>query len=1422
MLLYDRMAVNDDIRAVERQLTELFNQMLEGIDTELASLTNTIQSSDRINGLNELRRAIIDLREVDQEMNDDFLISLRTELAPLENGRNRGITASMEGMRHDLMYLQLNVIRQKMDTVSNDKIKELEKKLKDCEQEKLGLRQEIETLKRSLETATNFTAELIQQIENKDNKIAELQREIGILKRLLNKPTPCELEPNIIKFIETMRQKIGALKRFSDQNSEIPPPKKSRQQPPSQHDGQLEQKGGDTDVNDAGTVESMDNSANLVGNTRKRESSNDNQAVDEESKDDDAFEQEEKDGNNPKRQTSENKTMDATVTFGTCDYTKVNVTSSNITRLYEYCASVYNSESFLKMNTILIFRENLEGYEQFQDYEQFVHFCNIDENFIPGDIQNELKNTKSTHAFDLMSAIWEKHTDLKINHNQIKKEYEVDLLIRLEKLLGQILVKTNDLRQYLSIEKTRKRIDEFYPEALRLLNPIHVFLKERCDSTVKNPRFKIHIEPAFKMLKCKVEYYDIPFRVGYYGSNGIGETNRNATDINYNSTYARYDLGIDIGDEQIPSQPNKYENTEYKKFVRKQIINCGLIEGYETDSLKTGKNMLQEIKMLIDSGETCMLIGYGQSGSGKTTTMLNNNTDKGLPEGMVTQLMKEKTPTKLEVKEIETSWDELFRYGNELPVGYYKTNNVNCDPGNLMEYVNGQGNFPKPRSVARTKNNPVSSRSHVIITITFDTGKLIVCDLAGVEDVFNYEDDTIIPILSSMETSVPTFTHVNNKDIEKHLQNRLKACSDMTEKIIGQKSQSLEQFIHHIMTNHALDKNFIRIYCDPYNDEEGYKKHDKAFIQTNNFVREFQEFYYSEPRKNKEDLKKKDTSAITSQLCEHYVTEITNAFRSKIKQIGLYKPFYQNRLPYLLLIADIERLFLEEKKLTNAQDTYDLSVNYKDTDLNNVYFLTKIFKAFPHEKTKGEGLNKTDMLQFVDTCLNEMFNDCSWYAKKSNINFGLDNLDVLKVAIDKCLETTEPTGSVLQRVSAIEKVPSFQKFIKKYEHTVNIYLECLLGDYNTTRESIKIRSHSQFQELQQRYMTSQVVGTEEILANIYESILADYYWYQVLIYNCMLRSQEGQFINGSLYYFKKSIISRTLGNIKRRLADQNEMIYYGPTVPGCHNANIQFTPFHLMNPTDTFDHKLDAICKELGTEVDAVKHFFILTVINVSEQENSSNNQNPINNPPLPPYINMNKLKIANNLLEIIAARNSSGDWKLKRRINDIITEYKTEFKERLNLYEYLKKQASFQTIFTDENWSQKHLFLRRDIEKFDKSNELTLIGTMDFMSFTRTMDPGNLYYVCEERIDGLGGIIKNQSVNTDPLWLQKMLGIKYNPEEAGEHDGMENEPDGQTGEEDYEMVTGVQTGEDDGTVNESESENGEEDDEILSEDDDL
>jgi hypothetical protein len=138
----------------------------------------------------------------------------------------------------------------------------------------------------------------------------------------------------------------------------------------------------------------------------------------------------------------------------------------------------------------------------------------------------------------------------------------------------------------------------------------------------------------------------------------------------------------------------------------------------------------------------------------------------------------------------------------------------------------------------------------------------------------------------------------------------------------------------------------------------------------------------------------------------------------------------------------------------------------------------------------------------------------------------------------------------------------------------------------------------------------------------------------------------------------------------------------------------------------------------------------IFTVINVTP-----NPYAPTNNPPIPPFININKLKLIHKIVNIDSMTSSGNTDDLKNHIDNICKKYLNKLKN-YKFYESLevKEILDANKIFNDKG----KLLKEKIIDLIDSNNATTLIGTVDFEKFTKIRDPEKTYFICDDKSDSV------------------------------------------------------------------------------------
>lgn len=213
------------------------------------------------------------------------------------------------------------------------------------------------------------------------------------------------------------------------------------------------------------------------------------------------------------------------------------------------------------------------------------------------------------------------------------------------------------------------------------------------------------------------------------------------------------------------------------------------IDGKKETNLNNAKQMTAIIEQICRHNKPVFLLGYGASGSGKTSSLIYLNKGKTVDEqnGIVIHLCKEiiaklhaADPTQIKsvkvvvkefymTNELQTNksaeyiFDQMLELPSDNKNSYNPKHTYHVNMNKPLEEFKTMGQVLKQlvdvdRYVKATTNNPQSSRSHVLVFIQFcsdDKGEtpirhLIIGDFAGKENAFQCADtDTIVAFLNT-------------------------------------------------------------------------------------------------------------------------------------------------------------------------------------------------------------------------------------------------------------------------------------------------------------------------------------------------------------------------------------------------------------------------------------------------------------------------------------------------------------------------------------------------------------------------------------------------------------------------------------------------------------------------------------------------
>jgi len=288
------------------------------------------------------------------------------------------------------------------------------------------------------------------------------------------------------------------------------------------------------------------------------------------------------------------------------------------------------------------------------------------------------------------------------------------------------------------VDKNNNTINSNYTTVMKQYIPISVYVTERKDSTINNPRYVITQEHETNMLKIKYNNYPKPLPI--------------TTD----NTIANFTLDTN----KLTSGIKNFDYNEIETYYLGHVKGFYPKDTFSEHNFNKDPEGQKNIITLINNNNNVLIITSGQSGAGKTSSLIGFNGIDGVLIITLNNLI-DSGYNKISISAINiyANWvPGLKNFDDENLVRYaYKVDKIfidgkdtfNFTPKNLI-WISPEGSslseiinrFLSLRQVEPTKNNPVSSRSHLIISCSIYkndeiTSHLIICDLAGVEDKFD-------------------------------------------------------------------------------------------------------------------------------------------------------------------------------------------------------------------------------------------------------------------------------------------------------------------------------------------------------------------------------------------------------------------------------------------------------------------------------------------------------------------------------------------------------------------------------------------------------------------------------------------------------------------------------------------------------------
>jgi hypothetical protein len=930
--------------------------------------------------------------------------------------------------------------------------------------------------------------------------------------------------------------------------------------------------------------------------------------------------------------------------------------------------NVYNSDLILKLTTVINYPDVYKNVDSRYSYFNYF-FQELSSEFI-----EKLPNI--CYGYERDTFIYQQHPTVKNSKNY---QFKFNLFNNIYTVLTEDpdMIFTDNT----NTELINESLSNIVSSTFELISLIPTIYKTTSSPTgILNDKKYITLFPKDKVLT----YIKIRNDTAQDSNAAIKINPRFTIQKKNNQVLLRYINVHDTATSKV-DYPNGKEYTEEirelaKKPENKEYYYFGPFNGIfpaETTNNKVARS--EELKVLVDklaNGQDACVIGYGQSGSGKTSALINFVNKEGVAtKGILMELCTDEkiraeyTKAELEMINLFVNYDEklvtfvgrntqlnafedyhyvetkiklkdhpdldkyTFEYKND---DWLFTKNNKLNMGGIIEY-----GFDA-REVEPTPNNPDSSRSHVVVCVTFSNAdgskkvKLVVCDLAGVENVFD--------------------------------------CMD---------TKTLKKFDE----KYALFSKKYSVYKED-DVERKNPKNPKKYID---FGQE-----YIEKQANKQDLHININSTSLAKFYEPIAKKLTEYDQEEYKNI--YNQDVQNDNSIISLQRggsdNFKNFMVPPPKIPNYCNT-KLGVELTDLDMLDIIAKNDDFKDI--EKAIGARI-KEKKERDVQKEIDKFNTIIKIFQKPMGLNFSTNyntSINVLKDAIQRNKNTLLPhfTSGFNENIDTLDKFmfDNFNDYLKntiveaqsspehplksRIDSTISGYardkkdnmIEILLNNLNN-KEYLKaynnIKTDADIQRLYFKIMYGMTFAGETppnkdtdiyklalekkdnleknkklFNAETLKSVCTDIRLH-ALIFNCRLRVMEGYMINRSLADLRERIKDEVLESIK--IQDPKDpskyylpIMYHKPTATYKTNTFIELNAYSKFVPSNkpkTNSKLLNIVRDKFGAELNNMT-YVVFTVINLT-------NKDIVNNPPNPPFININKLNYKKELLNITTNKN--------------------------------------------------------------------------------------------------------------------------------------------------------------------------------------
>jgi len=606
----------------------------------------------------------------------------------------------------------------------------------------------------------------------------------------------------------------------------------------------------------------------------------------------------------------------------------------------------------------------------------------------------------------------------------------------------------------------------------------------------------------------------------------------------------------------------------------------------------------------------------------------------------------DRTEIKKEVYEDNESEKRISdedKYYDEEEKKYYKISNESNKPISMAKDISTF--MDKKRSIAATTNNPVSSRSHVIIFVNYidkDNNKttLILCDFAGVENKFNCKSDIIKSQFASILDPIKLTPFYESK------------MNEIKSKFYKEYVDQNEVSINDILTGKKEEK------------EENILKQNIDFI-----LKDIVDYPLN--KKDSEEMEKK-----YQELYDPNQMVSINDFLIRLKKIEKIRNVFD-----IKKINNIDNDWIIDKiKCVKISELHNNT--YKDT-----IPIGKITIKNSSTYTKIYNMNTIEL--FIKDNITNFFDSGILITTKKHMNYELKN-------------TVEPNI-----------VDKYKVILVMYYYSSSGYAEELFVKYSDPEDRrIKLKMWKYYFEMciSGKVETSTTnITYPATYSNIQSNFSSDI---------CVNRVKEGVFINDSLLQLRNFIGSlvKLKSNGYAPFVTQCLPLQCNPFYKDCFGLNEYDSEMTIPIPSSS---KLADQIMKVNTPEKPIT-FCIMCVVNLSKKAN---------NPPPSPYIDITQLLMEKERLNNIDKQlflnedNIGGGAYLSNspKVNENILDniinnplfgrpidesIINDIKEKIDLIKTANKENDYTSVI---------LILDKVIEILNNINAITTIGTLQF-----------------------------------------------------------------------------------------------------------